>query len=171
MKSSNSKIYRIFSPPPFCSPRQFSVLDSESCRRLNSSARQTKIRTSIGHFAGRARRRVEVSDERLIRAELDKKAKPRRSTWRSIPSARKPAEEGTEYEGRIIVKGEDIYYIPIRIIIFPFTPRECRGRQVSVQYLNAREHPTISSARKRLFRALTRFRPDLQRAVRRPRHR
>jgi hypothetical protein len=31
--------------------------------------------------------------------------------------------------------GENTFIIPIKIIIFPFTPRECRGRRVSVQTL------------------------------------
>jgi hypothetical protein len=135
MKSSNSKIYKVifaaavlFASAIFCfGQRELSPLEFVGASDENPDVQSVALQ--VGRDAT-----VEVSDERLIRAELVNDGETSRLDVAVNTLDMKASEEGTLYEGRIIVKGTDIYYIPIRIIIFPFTPRECRGRKVNVQY-------------------------------------
>jgi hypothetical protein len=79
--------------------------------------------------------RVEVSDERLIHAKFRNDGETSTLDVSVNTVGLDAVEEGTEYGGRIVVTGENLYVIPIRIIVFPFVPRECRGRKTTVQIL------------------------------------
>jgi hypothetical protein len=81
--------------------------------------------------------RVEVSDERLIQAKLRNEGGETSTLDVAVNTVGLEAtEEGTEYEGKVVVLGESSFIIPIKIIVFPFVPRECRGKRVSVQTLS-----------------------------------
>ncbi|HEX8250128.1 MAG TPA: hypothetical protein VF599_18285 [Pyrinomonadaceae bacterium] len=136
MKSSNSKIHKIifaavvlFSSAIFCfGQRELPPLDFVGASDENPDVQSVTLQVSRDA-------RVEVSDERLIRAELRNEGETSRLEVAVNTFGMEASEEGTEYEGRVTILDVNAYIIPIKIIIFPFTPKECRGKRVSVQYL------------------------------------
>ncbi|HLL99500.1 MAG TPA: hypothetical protein VK400_00460 [Pyrinomonadaceae bacterium] len=136
MKSSISKIYKVifaaallFATAIFC----FGQRELAPLEFVGASDENPDVQTVALDISPDAR--IEVSDESLIRAELRTEGESTRLEVAVNTLERKAGEEGTEYEGRVVVSDRDTFIIPIKIIIFPFTPRECRGRRVSVQYL------------------------------------
>ncbi|HEX8369853.1 MAG TPA: hypothetical protein VF604_15005 [Pyrinomonadaceae bacterium] len=136
MKSSNSKIYKVifaaavlFASAIFCfGQRELPPLDFVGASDENPDVQSVNLQ--VGRDAT-----VEVSDGRLIRAELRNEGETSRLDVAVNTFGMEGSEEGTVYEGRVYVNGSDSFIIPIKIIIFLLTPKECRGKRVSVQYL------------------------------------
>ena len=139
MKNNSSTIRQIFfgiafvlASSIFCfAQKELPALDFVGASDESPEAQSVNLQTN-----GEAR--VEVSDERLIHAKLRVNEGGETSTLEvSVNTVGLDAtEEGTEYEGRVAVLGANTFIIPIKIIVFPFVPRECRGRRVSVQVLS-----------------------------------
>lgn len=136
MKSSTSKIYKtifaaalLFASAIFCFGQQeLAPLEFVGASDENPDVQSVALRISPDA-------RIEVSDEKLIRAAVINEGESTRVEVSVNTLEREASEEGTQYDGRVIIHDGNIFVIPIKIIIFPFTPRECRGKRVSVQYL------------------------------------
>lgn len=79
---------------------------------------------------------VEVSNSRLIKAVLASG----QETTNLVVSVNTAGveisgEEGREFIEQITIKGAETFIVPIRIIIFPFIPRECRDKRTTVQVI------------------------------------
>jgi hypothetical protein len=139
MKSSNSKIYKVifaavfvFASAIFCFGQQeLAPLEFVGASDENPDTQSVNLR--VGPDAT-----VEVSDERLIRAELIREGEGETSRLDVAVNTvgMEGSEEGKEYEGRIYIGGSNSFIIRIKIIIFWFTPKECRGKRVKVEYLS-----------------------------------
>ncbi|MDQ3802146.1 MAG: hypothetical protein M3384_22190 [Acidobacteriota bacterium] len=137
MTNNNSKICKVifaaaflFASAIFCFGQELAPLEFVGASDENPDV-QTVTLQQVGADA-----RVEVSDERLIRAELSTEGETSHLTVAVNTVGLEAGEEGTEYEGSIRVIGDaNSYFIPIKWIVFPFTPKECRGRRTTVQYL------------------------------------
>ena len=137
MKSSNSKIYKVifaaavlFASAIFCfGQRELTPLEFVGASDENPAVQSVTVQADPDAT-------VEVSDERLIRAELVREGETSRLDVSVNTFGMEGSEEGTAYEGRIHIGGSNPFIIPIKIIIFWFTPKECRGKRVSVQYLS-----------------------------------
>jgi hypothetical protein len=137
MKNHNSKALRLF----FCTifvlvssifcfgQRELPALDFVGASDENPEAQSINLQVERDA-------RIEVSNEKLIQAQLEPQEDGSSRLNVKVTSIGFEApEEGLEFNERILVNGSNVYFIPIRIIIFPFFPRECRGRRTSVQYL------------------------------------
>lgn len=137
MKNNSSMIRRIFFGIAFVLASSIFCLAQKELPALefvgasDESPEAQSINLQVGGDA-----RVEVSDERLINARLRNDGGEFSTLDVAVNTVGLEAvEEGTEYEGRVVVLGANSFIIPIKIIIFPFVPRECRGRRVTVQFL------------------------------------
>lgn len=136
MTNNNSKICKaifaaafMFASAIFCFGQELAPLEFVGASDENPDVQSVSLRVSPDA-------RVEVSDERLIRAELATEGETAQLNVAVNTVGLEATEEGTEYGGSIrVVDASNTFFIPIRWIVFPFTPKECRGRRVTVQYL------------------------------------
>jgi hypothetical protein len=137
MKNHSSKALRVFfctifvlTASIFCfGQKELPALDFVGASDENPEAQTINLQVERDA-------RLEVTNEKLISAKLESSESGATSLTVSVTSVGfEVPEEGREFNEKIIVSGSDVYIIPIRIIIFPFFPRECRGRRTSVQYL------------------------------------
>lgn len=137
MKSKSSKSLRVF----FCTvlvlvsaifgfgQKELPALDFIGASDENPDAQSVNLQ--IERDAS-----LEVSNEQLITARLAGNEEGATSLKVLVNSIGVEAtEEGVEFNEEIRVIGSSTIRIPIRIIIFPFFPRECRGRKTTVQYM------------------------------------
>ncbi len=138
MTSTNSKIYKaifaaafLFASAIFSFGQELAPLEFVGASDENPDV-QTVTLQQVGADA-----RIEVSDERLIRAELATEGETSRLTVAVNTVGQEATEEGREYEGSVrVIDATHSYFIPIKWIVFLFTPKECRGKRTTVQYLS-----------------------------------